>query len=99
MTAQIQLSEGMLRVSGELDAKTVPQLLSDSVGLFKQAGEQVNIDLADVSRADSSGLALLIDWMRTARQNQQQLTFRRLPTQLLEMARVSGIEDLLPLSK
>ena len=99
MASQIQLSDGMLRVSGELDAKTVPQLLIDSASLFQQAGVQISVDLAEVSRADSSGLALLIDWMRTARQNQQQLTFQRLPAQLLEMARVSGIEELLPLSR
>lgn len=99
MAAQIQLTDGILRVSGELNAKTVPQLLNDSARLFKQAGERISVDLAAVSRADSSGLALLIDWMRTARQNQQQLTFRRLPAQLLEMARVSGIEELLPLAE
>ena len=99
MTAKISLTDGVIQVSGELDAATVPTLLGEATVLFQQAGEQVCVDLAEVSRADSSGLALLIDWMRSARQQHQQLSFRRLPDQLLEMARVSGIETLLPLSE
>jgi len=99
MTAQIQLSDGIIRVSGELNAASVPTLLESAVDLFRQSGQQLTIDLSEVSRADSSGLALMIDWMRTARQQQKQLSFRRLPTQLLEMARVSGIETLLPMAE
>ena len=97
MTASMVLSEGVIHVSGELNAASVPQLLVEALPLFQQSGQLVNIDLSDVSRADSSGLALLLDWMRSARQRQQQLSFRRLPPQMLEMARVSGIETLLPL--
>lgn len=99
MTAKIQLTEGVIHVSGDLNAASVPALLDDATALFQQAGEQFSVDLADVTRADSSGLALLIDWMRSARRDNQQLSFRRIPAQLLEMARVSGIESLLPLSE
>lgn len=99
MTASIQLNDGVIQVSGEMNAVSVPVLLNAAVDLFRQSGPQITIDLAEVSRADSSGLALMIDWMRTARQQQQQLSFRRLPEQLREMARVSGIEDILPLAK
>lgn len=99
MSASMHFSEGVIRVSGELNAASVPQLLTDAQPLFQQSGKQVSIDLSDVSRADSSGLALLIDWMRSAQKQQQQLSFRRLPEQLLEMARVSGIEDILPLAE
>lgn len=99
MTAHIQLKEGIIRVSGDLNAVSVPKLLDATADLFRQSGQQVRIDLAKVTRADSSGLALLIDWMRTARRQHQQLSFRRLPAQLLDMARVSGIEALLPLSE
>ncbi len=99
MPANIQLSDGIIRVSGEMNAASVPRLLTASVELFQQSGHQLRIDLADVSRADSSGLALMLDWMRTARQQQRELSFHRLPAQLLEMARVSGIETLLPLAE
>jgi len=99
MNAKIQLTEGVVHVSGDLNAASVPALLDDSVALFQQAGEQLCVDLADITRADSSGLALLIDWMRSAKRHNQQLIFRRIPAQLLEMARVSGIESLLPLSE
>ncbi|MFO7602515.1 MAG: STAS domain-containing protein [Gammaproteobacteria bacterium] len=97
MRAQIEQRDGVIHVSGELNAATVPRLLSDAAALFAQSGADLTIDLAGVSRADSSGLALLLDWMRSARQQQQQLHFQRLPAQLLDMARVSGIEELLPL--
>jgi phospholipid transport system transporter-binding protein len=99
MTTSIRLVDDTLQVSGELNAATVPGLLGEAEVLFKQSGEQINIDLAEVTRADSSGLALLIEWMRNARIQNRQLRFLRLPEQMREMARVSGIEALLPLSE
>ena len=99
MTTTIRLHDHTLQLSGELNAATVPGLLGEAESLFKQSGQRISIDLAGVTRADSSGLALLIEWMRNARAQQRELRFVRLPEQMLEMARVSGIEALLPLSE
>jgi phospholipid transport system transporter-binding protein len=55
------------------------------------------LELAQVERVDSAGLALLIQWMRMARERQVDIRFRHLPAQLLAIARASDMEQILPL--
>lgn len=84
------------RVSGVLDAVTTPKLLDESAAEFTtQAGVDIYVDLADVTESDSSGLALVIEWLRLARQRGQRMNFANLPKQLLALARISEVEELI----
>jgi phospholipid transport system transporter-binding protein len=51
-----------------------------------------------VTRADSAGLALLIEFLRTAGHAGNSVHFVNVPEQLLSIARVSGLESILSLS-
>jgi phospholipid transport system transporter-binding protein len=84
------------RVSGVLDAVTTPKLLDESAAKFTtQSGVDIYVDLADVTESDSSGLALVIEWLRLARQRGQRMNFANLPKQLLALARISEVEELI----
>ena len=84
------------RVSGVLDAITAPQLLQQSSERFATAeGADIQIDLGGVSESDSSGLALLLEWLRLARQRRQTVHFENLPAQIAALARISEVEELL----
>lgn len=96
--AQLVKSEdGRLLVSGELSMDTVPGLLQQE---SLQAGDddEIRVDLQGVERADSAGVALLIDWQRTANQQQRKIRFQNTPSQMLAIARLSGVDELLSLS-
>lgn len=94
---QISGEGGRFQVSGELGFNTVNAVLAESKGiLFSSKGVQLELDLAEVSRADSAGLALLIEWMRMAQANSCEIKFHHLPAQLLEIARAGELEALLP---
>jgi phospholipid transport system transporter-binding protein len=82
-------------VSGELTLHTAKQALANSETLFDDANT-LNIDLADVSRSDSAGLALLIAWMRSAKKHNQPITFFNIPNQMLAIAEASGLDQVLP---
>ena len=56
-------------------------------------------DLAGVERADSAGLALLIEWMRRARRAGRPVRFLNLPPQMLEIARAASLDRVLPLGR
>ncbi|MDY6980366.1 MAG: STAS domain-containing protein [Pseudomonadota bacterium] len=85
-------------ISGELNMQTVPGLLQQVEPILGRSQGEVCFDLQDVTRSDSAGLALLVEWMQFARQQDRKLSFRNLPDQLRDIARISGLEDLLPLS-
>jgi phospholipid transport system transporter-binding protein len=88
-------AEGLYRLSGDLSFVTVPQLAAQGERLF-QEGDSVVLDLADLGRSDSAGLALLVSWIRLARRHNKQLSFHAIPAQLLGLARVGGLEKILP---
>ena len=88
------LGTGRFRVSGVLDATTVGELLKQSKDRFANTSE-IEIDLAGVSDADSAGLALLIEWMRAAKESGRAIRFDHAPGQISALARISEVEDLL----
>lgn len=83
-------------VSGELVFDRVAAVWQEGHRMFTSGHRKINIDLADVSRSDSSGLALLIEWMREARNNGISLHFSNIPHQMKAVARASRLEHLLP---
>ena len=96
MPASIATREdGVFRISGELDFSSVPQLLEDSNKLF-DGQARVVIDLEGVSRVNSAGLVLLLEWVSRARQSNREFRIRHLPPSLKEIAEVSNVVDLLP---
>ena len=88
------LGEGRFRVSGVLDASTATSVLEDSEARFTQA-PKIDVDLGGVGESDSAGLALLIEWLRIARQSGKEIHFANVPAQIEALARISEVEDLL----
>lgn len=89
---------GRFRVSGELVFDTVPELLESGRALLGAGTGSIVLDLQGVTRADSAGLALLVEWLRMARRDHRELTFHNMPAKLLAMAGVSGLDDVLPVA-
>ena len=88
------LGEGRFRVSGVLDGTTATEMLEQSEARFAQE-PQIEVDLGGVGESDSAGLALLIEWLRIARQAGKQIHFSNLPAQVEALARISEVEDLI----
>jgi phospholipid transport system transporter-binding protein len=88
------LGEERSRVVGALEFATVSALLlvgSDAI----TRGQAAVIDLSGVTNSDSSGLALLIEWMSVAKFARRTLRFDNVPSQLYQLARLSEVEELL----
>ncbi|MDH5181583.1 MAG: STAS domain-containing protein [Gammaproteobacteria bacterium] len=99
MNARIEKQDNRLNVIGELNSQTVPKLWRESSAVIKSAGENLLFDLQGVSRSDSAGVALLIDWMRQARACALEIRFRNLPEQMLDIIKVSDLESVIPLAE
>jgi phospholipid transport system transporter-binding protein len=53
------------------------------------------VDLGGVGESDSAGLALLIEWLRMAKQSGKEIHFANVPEQIEALARISEVEDLI----
>jgi len=84
-----------IHVSGELTFATVNAVLEQSEQVFKPL-TSLDIDLSELVHSDSAGLALLVHWMRAANKENKKITFQNIPAQLLAIADVSGLDELLP---
>lgn len=84
-------------LSGELTMHNVSQVSQDTMPLVTSMSGEVTINLSKVVRADSAGLALLIDWLRIARRRGFTLRFEQLPEQLMQIARVCELHSVLPI--
>ena len=57
------------------------------------------VDLSEVTQLDSSLLAGLLAWRRHARAKEAELAFASLPDGLRTIARLYGVDGLLPLTR
>jgi phospholipid transport system transporter-binding protein len=95
ITAEFVPEEGQrARVNGVLHFTTVTALLRSGSEAIANGGASV-IDLSGVKDSDSSGLALLIEWLSIARAEHKNLRYENIPAQLHQLARLSDVEELL----
>jgi len=90
-TADVAFADGRLSVSGMLTFDTVPDAYARSAA-WVSGGAAASVDLARVQRADSAGLALMVEWLRLARIAGRGLKFIQIPEQVHEIIRVNGLE-------
>ena len=94
-----QVSSQQMTLEGELNEHTAAALRIRYAALIEGADSQFNIDLSGVGRSTSVGLSLLLCFMRKAKKCNKSLVFVSIPDTLFEMARVSGLDDVLPLER
>jgi phospholipid transport system transporter-binding protein len=82
------------RVLGTLHFSTVSALLTSGTQAI-MAGRAAVIDLSTVAESDSSGLALLIEWLSIAKSADRPLKYENVPSQIKQLAVLSEVESLL----
>ncbi|HEU0283034.1 MAG TPA: STAS domain-containing protein [Gallionella sp.] len=90
----IAREDGRLVVRGRLTIATVPALFE--AGLQHLASEDLLVDFSKVEAVDSAAVSMLLGWLRAAQRSQRTLRVTGLPGDLLSLARLYGVADLLP---
>lgn len=86
--------DGRVAISGDLTFETVSTLRERGVELLGREGD-VTLDLNAVTRADSAGLALMIEWLKQAKRRDATLQVVNMPEQMLAIARMSKLDEVL----
>ena len=79
---------------GTLDFDSATQALARGLKVLR-AGSDVEMDLSQVASGDSAGLAVLIEWLAAARAHKVRLRYTGVPAQIIAVAKISDIEELL----
>jgi phospholipid transport system transporter-binding protein len=93
-SAFVAVSPGIYRLQAPLTFASVASLRGDGIKLIEST-PQLTVDLQGVPHVDSAGLALLIDWLATARAGSHSLKYEGPPQTLLSLARLSDVEKLI----
>ena len=88
------LGGGQFALSGEMTFVTCGDILRKSEVPFEKH-TRIEIDLAAVTRADSAGLALLLEWITWANHTVREIRFKDIPARISAIAQVTEVEDLL----
>lgn len=87
---------GRVTVTGELTFATARQAREVGTAVLDSSGaNSFVIDCGGVTRADSAGLAVLLDWLSWSRRRSRAISFANLPASLVAIAKISEVDGLL----
>ena len=88
------LGGGRFRLSGAMTFHSCAQILRESEPAFAKH-TRIEVDLSGVTRTDSAGLALLLEWITWANHTVREIRFTSVPKKIDAIARVTEVEELL----
>lgn len=91
---EVLVNEGILEFNGKIDFNNVVDVWKKSVALLPLL-PTITIDLKNLTKSDSSCLALLVACLRMAQTQGKKIMFLNIPVFLEDLARVSGFYKLL----
>lgn len=83
-----------VRLAGPLTLNTVKALFDQGL---PQGRSSLVVDLSGVEAVDSAAVSLMLVWMREAQRRNITLCFNAVPENLMSLARLYGVSDVLPL--
>lgn len=92
--ADISYQQNQFYVSGELNFSNVMSVYAKSMSQLS-ACPQLHFDFSQVKASDSSGLALILEWLMFAKKNKKPIHFSAISNDLLSIAKVAGLEQLI----
>ena len=89
---------GVLQVMGDVNFTTVTEVRQAGEKLIDRAPSSFSVDLEGLTSAHSVVLSLLVRWLAHAKRQDKAFELRGMPAKLFDVARVSGMETILPLA-
>lgn len=80
-------------LSGELDFSNVEAVYQKSLAQWKNSSD-ICIDFSKLKSANSAGLALMVEWLKLANQQNKTIQFKTVSQDLLAIAKVAGMDKL-----
>jgi len=97
MVAEVNArSSDTLLLAGDVTSENVVSLRAKGESVIGKMTSRGTIDLAGLCSANTITLSLLLSWLRFAKRRNVSVVISQSPGKLFDMARVSGLESVLP---
>jgi anti-sigma B factor antagonist len=83
--------QAVIDIRGELDVYTAPQLREQLASLFDHGARHVVVELGQMDFIDSTGLSVLVVWLKRLRENDGDLTLRAPKPNALKVLEITGL--------
>lgn len=88
------IGDGRFVLTGEMTFDTAERILRASEIPFEEH-TRIEVDLSGVKKADSAGLALLLEWITWANHTVREIRFIDMPARVLAIAKTTEVDNLL----
>ncbi|MDQ3898259.1 MAG: STAS domain-containing protein [Actinomycetota bacterium] len=86
--------EATVRVAGDLDCYTAPQLRSALLALAEDGTRHVTLDLADTQFVDSTGLSVLVGGLKRQREHGGKMVLKGPTAATLRLFEITGLHTI-----
>ena len=87
-----------VRLLGELDMSTAPQLRDQLLRLVSDGATMVTVDLSELAFVDSTGLSVLITGLKRLRQQGGEMALRSPSPGTRRVLEITGLTEVFPIS-
>lgn len=87
-----------VRLLGELDMSTAPQLREELLRLVSDGATMVTVDLSELAFVDSTGLSVLITGLKRLRQQGGEMALRSPTPGTRRVLEITGLTEVFPIS-
>lgn len=90
----LDIGDGRFKLKGDMTFATADRILRASEEPFEHH-TRLEIDLSGIEKADSAGLALLLEWVTWANHTVREIRFVDMPERVLAIAKTTEVDHLL----
>lgn len=91
-------SKSAVKVSGEIDAYTAPQLREKLFPMSEKEGVNMVVDLSEVNYMDSTGLGVFVGVFKNVRANNGEFKIVGVSDRLQRLFEITGLADIIDIN-
>lgn len=92
-------TECIVKIKGELDAYTAPQLKAELVPIAEKKSVQLILDLSNVAYIDSTGLGVLVGTLKLTRKNGGSMQVVGLNERVMRLFKITGLNEIMDIRR
>lgn len=91
--AEIHFQDNRFLIRGDLNFRNIMSVYNQSLPQLQQCPELI-FDFSQLKSSDSSGLALIMEWIKLCKRMKKPVKFINLPEEMVSIAKAAGMDEL-----